>query len=190
MTNMKIVIGVTGRVGVGKTYLVNSLLKKYDHYNVIDLDMLGHEVLRVESIKHILKQEFGDTIINQHNEINRKALADIVFADINQLNKLNKISHPLIKKLAENRIKQSKEYNIIIVGSLIKEIGLLTQCNQIISVIADSKKTDKLIGSKKRIETFQATENEYKSIANHIFYNDFLKDGVEKFGILVQNLVS
>ena len=27
------------------------------------------------------------------------------------------------------------KYNIIIVGSLIKEIGLLTQCNQIISVI-------------------------------------------------------
>ena len=47
---MKTVIGITGRVGVGKTYLVDGALKINPTYDVIDLDKLGHHVLQKERI--------------------------------------------------------------------------------------------------------------------------------------------
>tara|TARA_B100000686_G_scaffold205405_1_gene212231 strand:- start:25 stop:588 length:564 start_codon:yes stop_codon:yes gene_type:complete len=186
---MAIIIGVTGRVGVGKTYLIEGLLNNESSYDVIDLDKLGHEVLKQESIKEALIKTFGNDILKKNHEVNRARLGDIVFNDLTQLRLLNNISHPAIKKLAEARIKTSKQNAIIIVGALIKEIGLLTRCNYIISIIADNKKREEMLGIKKRIDKYQQSDKQYKLMATHVFKNTFLKDIVEKFSILVQNLL-
>ena len=66
---MKTIIGVTGRVCVGKTYLVNELVKRNPHYAVIDLDKLGHLVLKKNPIKESIKKIFGDNIIGENKEI-------------------------------------------------------------------------------------------------------------------------
>tara|TARA_B100000427_G_scaffold291724_1_gene268701 strand:+ start:2112 stop:2675 length:564 start_codon:yes stop_codon:yes gene_type:complete len=187
---MKTVIGITGRVGVGKTYLVDGVLKINPTYDVIDLDKLGHYVLQKENVIKLLKEKYGDNIINKDNEVDRSKLGDIVFNDAKQLKELNKISHPYIKELAEYKIKESGASVILMVGALIKEVGLLDKCDHTIVIVADNKKREALMGSKKRIERFQETDEAYKSITNHMFLNDFIKDGIEKFSILVQNLVS
>ncbi|MAQ64787.1 MAG: dephospho-CoA kinase [Actinobacteria bacterium] len=187
---MKTVIGITGRVGVGKTYLVDGALKINPTYDVIDLDKLGHHVLQKDNVIKLLTEKYGDNVINKDNEIDRSKLGDIVFNDAKQLKELNKISHPYIKELAEYKIKESAANVILIVGALIKEVGLLDKCDHIIVIVADNKKREALMGSKKRIERFQASDETYRSITNHLFLNDFIKDRIEKFSILVQNLVS
>ena len=187
---MKTVIGITGRVGVGKTYLVDGVLKINPTYDVIDLDKLGHHVLQKDNVIKLLTEKYGDNVINKDNEIDRSKLGDIVFNDAKQLKELNKISHPYIKELAEYKIKESAANVILIVGALIKEVGLLDKCDHIIVIVADNKKREALMGSKKRIERFQASDETYRSITNHLFLNDFIKDRIEKFSILVQSLVS
>ena len=75
----KIIIGITGRVGVGKTFLVDAYKRKYKETIIFDLDKEGHQCLTLPDIKHKLTINFGDKIFDSNNEIDRKALGNIVF---------------------------------------------------------------------------------------------------------------
>ena len=186
---MKQVIGVTGRVGVGKTFLVNGLSDSLANYEVVDLDLIGHEVLQKATVKEDLIKLFGKKILTESNEINRKQLGALVFSKKEYLDSLNAISHPWIKKIAQERIQQSMFPIIIMVGALIKEIELLNECNFVVLIQANHEQRYRNLKSKKTIESFQASDDEYKVFSTHIFENVFSKDSVENFSKLVQNLL-
>jgi|TARA_B100001142_G_C14099191_1_gene564506 dephospho-CoA kinase len=186
---MKQVIGVTGRVGVGKTFLVNGLADSLANYEVVDLDLIGHEVLKKEAVKEDLIKLFGKKILTESNEINRKQLGALVFSKKEYLDSLNAISHPWIKKIAQERIQQSTFPVIIMVGALIKEIELLNECKFVVLIQADHGQRHRNLKSKKNIESFQASDDDYKVFSTHIFENVFSKDSVENFSKLVQNLL-
>ncbi len=86
-------IVLTGGIATGKSTVV-SMLKKHD-FEVVDADVISREVLPL--CKEQIKIAFGEIII-KNNEIDRKALGDIVFKDKEERKKLNDIIHPLIKK--------------------------------------------------------------------------------------------
>lgn len=86
-------IALTGSIGSGKSTLVN-LLSLYG-YQSICADSIAHEVLdecSAEVIAH-----FGDRILDNSGKIERKKLANIVFASAIERKKLNSILHPQIQ---------------------------------------------------------------------------------------------
>ena len=102
------VIGLTGGIGTGKTY-VSSLLKDLGAA-IVNADLLGHEVYapRSEGWQAVV-DTFGEQIVAENGEIDRRALGGIVFSDENALLQLNAIMHPRIYSLTEQRLNALAE---------------------------------------------------------------------------------
>ena len=102
------VIGLTGGIGTGKTY-VSSLLKDLGAA-IVNADLLGHEVYAPQSEGwQAVVDTFGEQIVAGNGEIDRRALGGIVFSDENALLQLNAIMHPRIYSLTEQRLNALAE---------------------------------------------------------------------------------
>ena len=102
------VIGLTGGIGTGKTY-VSSLLKD-SGAAIVNADLLGHEVYAPQSEGwQAVVDTFGEQIVAENGEIDRRALGGIVFSDGNALLQLNAIMHPRIYSLTEQRLNALAE---------------------------------------------------------------------------------
>tara|TARA_B100000902_G_C26977067_1_gene748368 strand:+ start:149 stop:709 length:561 start_codon:yes stop_codon:yes gene_type:complete len=89
--NNKAVI-ITGPIGSGKSTAL-SIIKELG-YNTIDLDKLSGTILKSEESKEFCTENFPTSIVD--NEISRKKIADIVFKNKSQLEKLENFLHPKI----------------------------------------------------------------------------------------------
>ena len=102
------VIGLTGGIGTGKTH-VSRLLEDLGA-TIVNADLLGHEVYAPQSEGwHAVVDAFGDGIVADNGEIDRRALGGIVFSDPDALQRLNAIMHPRIYALAEQRLNSLAE---------------------------------------------------------------------------------
>ena len=102
------VIGLTGGIGTGKTY-VSSLLKDLGAA-IVNADLLGHEVYAPQSEGwQAVVDTFGEQIVAGNGEIDRRTLGGIVFSDENALLQLNAIMHPRIYSLTEQRLNALAE---------------------------------------------------------------------------------
>ena len=103
------IIGITGSFGSGKTTVAN-MFRRYG-FKVIDVDKLYHkDFYKSHPLRNKIKKEFGT--------LDRSKLKKIVFKDYKKLQKLNKITHPIIieamKKEIQKIIKNAnKEKRII-----------------------------------------------------------------------------
>ena len=83
---------ITGPIGSGKSTAL-SIIKKLG-YNTIDLDEVSGRILTSNDSIKFLTENFPTTIVD--NQVSRKKIADIVFDDKLQLEKLEKFLHPKI----------------------------------------------------------------------------------------------
>lgn len=88
-------IAISGTIGSGKSSIKNYLINK--GFNVYDLDVINRELLKKNHKGYNELIKYFKDILDENHEINREALANVVFKDKNSLNKLNNIMHPLIK---------------------------------------------------------------------------------------------
>ncbi len=72
----------------------------------IDLDKVGHEVLKWDTVKEELVETFGSEIMDDQGEVNRKALALKAFASPADTRKLNRITLPRIEEAYTDRIAE------------------------------------------------------------------------------------
>jgi len=133
------VIGITGPAGSGKSTVSKIIKTIYKNKaSIIDVDRLGHEVLTYLFIKEKLKENFGDEIFDDNNNISRSKLGEIVFSNKEKLELLNQIVHPEILKKTEQIVKKISNKNDIIIvdAALLFKIGVDKLCDKIIYVDA------------------------------------------------------
>lgn len=87
---------MTGSIATGKSVVLDYFHKNLG-FEIISADSVGHDVLRLGETVEKIRREFGETVITD-GQIDRKALAKIVFSDEMELKKLNSLTHPLILK--------------------------------------------------------------------------------------------
>jgi len=123
MKQNKKIIGLTGNIASGKSVVSTYLIKK--GFVVIDADLVSREVVKknTEGLSKVIS-EFGKDILLTNGELDRKALAEIVFNDKEKLDKLNLLLHPLIRKEILNKISDSDEKVIFIDAALLYETEL------------------------------------------------------------------
>lgn len=93
-----ILVGVTGPIASGKTTVCN-IFREMGAI-LIDADKMGHEILEAPSTKTKLIEYFGEEVVKDDGSINRDRIGQIVFANDEALDRLERITHPvLIKKL-------------------------------------------------------------------------------------------
>jgi dephospho-CoA kinase len=91
----RLLLGVTGGIATGKTTVVNML--KELGAPVIDFDVLARQVVEPEkpAWKEIVAY-FGEQVIQEDKQLDRKKLSDIVFQDMEKRKKLESFTHPRI----------------------------------------------------------------------------------------------
>lgn len=134
----KIILGVTGSYGSGKS-TVCSMLKHYGA-EIIDADKLAHRYLAISSKTYpkIIKA-FGKGILDKNYAIDRKRLGRIVFKDKGSLRRLNNIVHPEVIRDIQEAIKRSPRKVIAIDAPLLIEAGLDRSVDKIIVVNINKK---------------------------------------------------
>ena len=102
MANKRFEIGLTGGIGSGKS-TVAKLLEKHGFYT-IDADVLSRQVMeKGGSAYDKVVEAFGNDILFETGEINRKKLGDIVFSDSSKRVLLEQIVHPALWELERRK---------------------------------------------------------------------------------------
>jgi len=140
-TESLFIVGILGGIASGKS-LVADLLQQRGAA-ILDGDRAGHEVLRQQEVKQALRRRYGERVFDTDNEVDRKALAEIVFdptpAGMAELQYLEQITHPRIKvvlrKQMEQLAREGKKVAVLDAPVMVKA-GWDKLCNKIIFVDA------------------------------------------------------
>ena len=171
-------IGLTGGIGVGKTYVTE--VYKSLGVPVFNADIEAKKLMITpKKLMNLVKSEFGENIYVNKN-LNKEKLASIVFPDKSKLKKLNSLVHPIVKAEFEHwYTKQTYPY-------VIKEAAILFESNSHLgldTVICVSAPLEVRIGRvtkrdnstekeiKNRIEN-QISQEEKESLSDYIIVND------------------
>jgi dephospho-CoA kinase len=116
----KIVIGVTGGIGSGKSIVCRKLA--LDGFQVIYADDIAKElyVKDKELIEKIIKL-FSSEIVNYKGKIILSKLKELIFRNKTNYLKVIKLVHPRVIKYMLDKIKKSKSKIIIVEAALIFE---------------------------------------------------------------------
>jgi dephospho-CoA kinase len=134
-----LVVGLTGGIGSGKSTFAALLAEQ--GARVIDADLLGREALEPgRPAWHSVVDQFGDEVLAPHSmRIDRKRLAEIVFADRVKLAALNAIVHPVIVTGIADALDELRATDEIVIldAALIVELGLQEGLDALLVVVAD-----------------------------------------------------
>lgn len=172
------VVGLTGGIGSGKSaataYFENLGI------DIVDADEVARDVVALgsEGLKEI-ENRFGNSILLEDGNLNRAALREKVFSDINEKNWLNNLLHPLIRLRMQHLIGESTSPYCILSVPLLVENKLTEMCNYV--VVVDCPETMQLERALKRdgsteetirnIMASQATRNERIEAADTVLDN-------------------
>lgn len=109
--NRPYTVAITGGISTGKSTALNYI--KMRGYEVIEFDLIGHFILKDNFVINQLVQNFGNNILSEDGEIDRRALGKLVFSNKEKLNILNQITHGKIYELAQEKINLLKDEKII-----------------------------------------------------------------------------
>jgi dephospho-CoA kinase len=133
-----ILIGLTGNIASGKSEVARMLADR--GATIIDADVLAREAVRPESqaLRDIVKR-WGKDVLQQDGSLDREALRQIVFADQNELDALNRIVHPGVTRMRDREVALAKERGdpiVVCVIPLLFERNLVDEFDAIVLVDA------------------------------------------------------
>ncbi len=103
-------IGLTGSIATGKS-TVAKMFKDMGFY-VIDADEIAHSVYKKgERAYFEIIKTFGESILGENGEINRKKLGKLVLNDKEKLSLLEKIVHPAVEQKRLGILEMIKKEN-------------------------------------------------------------------------------
>lgn len=147
-------VGLTGGIGSGKSTFAALLAER--GAQIIDADQLGRDALRPgEPAWHSVVDTFGDDILSPSTmEVDRKRLAEIVFADPNKLAALNAITHPVIASGIADTFERlaATDAMVVLDAALLVELGLDKAMNVLVVVDAEEGERKKRLQASRRME--------------------------------------
>jgi dephospho-CoA kinase len=132
------VFGLTGGIGSGKS--TAAALFRERGVPVVDADELAREAVTKGSAGLAAVQaEFGPQILDSDGSLDRKQLGALVFADQQARGRLNAITHPIVRRLSQERFQALDEQGVTLAGydvPLLFEVGLDAVLRPVVVVTA------------------------------------------------------
>lgn len=171
-------IGITGGIGSGKSYVCNLLKQRgLPVYNCDD----EAKRLMTESpiIRHQLTALIGENAY-RNNELNKPVIAEYLFANAENAEKVNGIVHPVVKQDFENWTKEQTTPIVIQECALLFESGFSDTVDVTVEIYAPKEirleramKRDN--ATQQQVEARMASqmdEEEKRAQANYCIIND------------------
>jgi len=136
---VKLVVGVTGGIGSGKS-TVASLLQELGAA-VVDTDAIAHDLTRPgEAALEAIRARFGEHVITPQGALDRARLRALVFSDAAARRDLEAILHPRIRAEAAARVAQARAPYVALLIPLLAETGGYPQLvNRVLVVDCDER---------------------------------------------------
>jgi dephospho-CoA kinase len=190
--------GLTGSIAVGKTYVCEVLRELGCH--VLDADVTAREVVAkgTKGLAEIV-EHFGETMLTGEDELDRKNLGAIVFADEAKRQLLNSIVHPRVIDKQDQWLKTVEANDpqgiAVVDAALMIESGGYRRFDQLIVVWCEAAiqlkrlmLRDNLSESEARTRiAAQMPQDEKKAFADHLINTS---DGFDKTRIQVEAVVN
>ena len=134
MENKKYLIGLTGQSGAGKTTVAK--IFQENGYEVLNADLIARELQENNAVIDKLVETFSDRIITDEGKLNRESLANIVFSDEKELEKLNNIMFPLVMHKILQLSEKTNKNKILLDAPQLFESGANKMCYFTIAITA------------------------------------------------------
>ncbi|MCX5647334.1 MAG: dephospho-CoA kinase [Phycisphaerae bacterium] len=135
----KPIIGIMGGIASGKSTVAAQFGKL--GCAVISADAIAHDLLREEPVRDEIVRQFGRGILHPSGQIDRRRLAQMVFADVEKLCALNQVIHPRVLERTEELIAEYERsihvQAIVLDMPLLVEVGWADRCDTLIFVRCD-----------------------------------------------------
>jgi dephospho-CoA kinase len=176
------VFGLTGGIGSGKS--TAAALFRERGVPMVDADELAREAVAPGSAGlEQVKAEFGPQILAPDGSLDRKQLGALVFADAGARSRLNAITHPLVRRLSQERFRALDEQGVTLAGydvPLLFEVGLDSVLRPIVVVTArEATQLERIVArdgisdqaARERIAA-QLPLSEKQKRADYVLYNN------------------
>jgi dephospho-CoA kinase len=132
-----IVLGLVGGIGSGKSAVARAFAAQ--GALVLDSDTQAKEALRREDVRRTLVSWWGEGVLDQAGEIDRKKVADIVFQEASQRQRLEELVHPIVRASRASVLAEAAAKGVdvaIIDAPLLLEAGVDRECDAVVFVDA------------------------------------------------------
>jgi dephospho-CoA kinase len=134
----KLVVGLVGGIGSGKSQVAAVFAVR--GAKVIAGDALAHQALRQPAIRDEIVRRWGEDLLDERGEIERRRLAGIVFADPVQRRALEELVHPWIRDRIQEEVRAAREDPhvrlIVLDAAIMLEAGWNAVCDRLVYIDA------------------------------------------------------
>jgi dephospho-CoA kinase len=120
-----LLVGLTGGIASGKSTVSAMLAER--GAEIVDADHIARQIVLPGLPAWCkIREHFGPGVLHPDGQIDRQALADIVFADKAKLALLNEITHPAIFARIADRLEEYHDQDVVVIldAALLIEAGL------------------------------------------------------------------
>jgi len=169
------ILGIAGKIAAGKSTVMKFLGEA--GFVCIDADKIVHELYQEgEDGQKIIQKKFGNKVIDNDGNVDRKVLAKIVFSDPEKLQLLNHLIHPLVLKLIKKRISKFKNKDIAIEATYFEDGNLFDLVDKILFIERPASDVVMVLENERKLDadvsdTLLIMENRPKRI-DYLIKND------------------
>jgi dephospho-CoA kinase len=183
----KIVIGLTGGIGTGKSTVAGMLFKL--GAKIADCDLIAREVIEPGGDgDRVLRSFFPDVYSGLDGALNRAKLKELIFEDETARQKLDFVMHPLIYDRCERLIGETSEGIIVLEAALLFEAGFEDLCNITVCTVCDEYEQIRRVINRdcidealaKKIISSQAPQSEKAGAADIVINTSVSLSGLEE----------
>ncbi|MBD1576553.1 MULTISPECIES: dephospho-CoA kinase [Vibrio] len=174
------IIGLTGGIGSGKTSIANLF---HQHFNIdlVDADIVARQVVQPNTLGlNAIVQHFGDSILTDTGELDRRQLRERIFSAPSEKQWINDLLHPLIRTEIKRQLQHVTSPYVILVVPLLVESEWKNFVDRILVVDASEQTQIERTCSRdstsqtqvRAILASQASRQERLSFADDVINND------------------
>ena len=179
MRSKKLLIGITGGIGSGKT-LASGFFEKLG-YSVIHADKIAKELYSTNKqlIKNLVR-EFGRGILDEAGKFSPTAARKIIFSNKANIKRVNSAVHPFVYKEMDRLVKSADSRIVFIEAAIMFETGSYKRLDYVILIYTNKANRIKRVKSRdylttaeiENIMSLQMPEKDKMKLADFIIKNN------------------
>lgn len=164
------IIGITGKSGVGKTTFAHKIAEE-NSFCVVHIDKISHDIMNLATIKAKLIDIFGDEVI-KNGVVDRKYLGDLIFTNRHMYKEMSDLIWDMMKHRI-NHILSTHE-NVILDWILLPHSHYWKMCDKKILITADEEQRKEMVMKRDNISKEYLEKRDSASIR----YDEFQFDEI------------